>query len=106
MLRFTTKYLLSSSILRALLDALEGIKLSANDYTYHLVVPIPPHSPSISWALSYHFCNITYTRVHNHFVHSINDIMASAADSVESGAPPQLRVIDHFPRLANAPGVP
>lgn len=39
-------------------------------------------------------------------MNSTNDIMALSAASFESRAPPQLRPIDYFPRLANAPGVP
>lgn len=80
--------------LRCSFDAILGIKLSAHAYSYPSIVT-PPHSLSISLALSHHVHNIIYARVYRYFINITlphYDIMDPAAIAANLKASPQVLI--------------
>lgn len=78
------------------LDAPLGIKFSTDAYSYPFVLVVtPPHSPSISLALSHHVHNIIYAGVHRYFINitlPYYDIMDPAAIAANLKASPQVLI--------------
>lgn len=100
-----TKFRPDLWVLGCSFDALLGIKISADAYSYPYVDVTPPHSPSISLDLSRHVHNIICARVHHYFIKITlphQNIMDPAATAAKLKASPQVLIAGDL-YLANLP---